>query len=156
MSKSTTIECPTCAGQGVYCDDCLSTGSITVVGPVAVFVEELHSQLAAATARAEAAEADAIHWVPVSECLPPTGRRVLAAYNDGRATMTIRTLHIPPHTVLCYGDYEEPEWDEESDASYFPGGWYEAVEDGEYAFIGPLSGTVTHWAQLPKLPEVQP
>ena len=56
MSKSTTIECPTCAGQGVYCDDCLSTGSITVVGPVAVFVEELHSQLAAATARADAAE----------------------------------------------------------------------------------------------------
>lgn len=118
-------------------------------------VTMLRQEFAEMQQRAETAEAMAIRWIPVAEALPPTELRVLACYNDGRATMTLRALYIPPHTVLSCGDYEEPEYDSETDESYFPGGWYEAVEEGEYAFIGPLSGTVTHWAQLPALPAVQ-
>ena len=100
----------------------------------------------------------AIEWIPVSDQFPTTKLRVLAAYNDGRTTTTIRALHIPPKTVIDYNDFDESEYDEETDQYYFPAGWYEAVESGEYAFVGPLDGTVTHWAQLPALPskEVQP
>ena len=98
----------------------------------------------------------AVRWVPVSEALPATELRVLVAYNDGRMTMILRALHIPALTVLCSDDYGDCEYAADTDATYCPGGWYEAVEEGEYAFVGPLSGTVTHWARLPKLPEVQP
>ena len=101
-----------------------------------------------------------ITWVPVSERLPDTELRVLAAYNDGRMTTTLRALYIPKFVVECY-EFEtdiETEYDETTDTTYYPGGWYEAVEEGEYAFIGPLDGTVTHWAKLPALPkqEAQP
>ena len=57
--KSTVIECPECAGhggEGVYCEDCLSTGRITVYGPPAEAIDQLRAQLAAAVARAEVAE----------------------------------------------------------------------------------------------------
>lgn len=109
--------------------------------------------------RAEALEAQAIQWTPVTEALPPTMLRVLAVYNDGRATMTIRALHLAAREAICWEwtNFDEPiDYDEETGQGYYPEGWYEAVEDGEYAFIGPLSGTVTHWAHMPKLPEPQP
>lgn len=105
--------------------------------------------------RAETAEAHAITWIPAGQQLPPTELGVLAAYSDGMTTTTIRALYIPPLAVLCYGDHEEPEYDAETESAYYPGGWYETAEEGEYTFYGPLSGTVTHWAALPKLPEVQ-
>ena len=98
----------------------------------------------------------AVRWVPVSEALPATELRVLVAYNDGRMTIILRALHIPARTVLCQEYCEGCEYDEDIDATYYRCGWYEAMEEGEYALVGPLSGTVTHWARLPKLPEVQP
>ena len=58
--KTTTIECPECAGhggEGVYCDECLSTGRLTVTGAAAEAIEELRAALAAAEQRVEAAEA---------------------------------------------------------------------------------------------------
>ena len=60
--KSTVIECPECAGhggEGVYCEDCLSTGRITVYGPPAEAIDQLRADLAAERQRAEAAEKDA-------------------------------------------------------------------------------------------------
>ena len=65
--KTTTIECPECAGhggEGVYCDECLSTGRLTVTGAAAEAIEELRAALAAAVARAEAAERE-LAAVPV-------------------------------------------------------------------------------------------
>jgi hypothetical protein len=106
--------------------------------------------------RAEAAEARAVNWTPVAEALPQTELRVLACYTDGRMSIILRALYIPARTVLCYEDFEDSKYDEETGAIYYPGGWYEAIEEGEYTFAGPLSGTVTHWAHMPKLPEVQP
>ena len=97
-----------------------------------------------------------VTWIPVADSLPQTELRVLAVYSDDRRKMILRAIHIPPKTIFCYGEHEESEYDEETDAIYYPGGWYEAVESGEYAFVGPLAGSVTHWAQLPALPEVQP
>ena len=60
--KSTVIECPECAGhggEGIYCEDCLSTGRITVYGPPAEVIDQLRAELAAERQRAEAAEKDA-------------------------------------------------------------------------------------------------
>ena len=95
-----------------------------------------------------------ITWIPVAERLPDTELRVLAAYNDGRMTTTIRALHIPRFAVQCdYNPDMELDYNPDTDLTYYPGGWYEACEEGEYSFIGPLTGTVTHWAKLPALPE---
>jgi len=57
--KSTVIECPECAGhggEGIYCEDCLSTGRITVYGPPAEVIDQLRAELAAERQRAEEAE----------------------------------------------------------------------------------------------------
>lgn len=58
--KSTFIECSECAGhggEGIYCEECLSTGHIVVCGPAAEVIDQLRADLAAATQRAEEAEA---------------------------------------------------------------------------------------------------
>ena len=106
--------------------------------------------LMVATHRAEAAEADT--WTPVAELLPEPDRRVLAVYIEEQKPVIIRAVHLPAKYAACYDEYEEAEYDEETDTLYFPGGWYEAMESGEYAYTGPLSGQVTFWADLPALP----
>ena len=101
-----------------------------------------------------------ITWIPVPERLPATMLRVLAAYNDGRMTTTIRALHIPARTVTC-SEYnvdmvEIADYDEATGDYYYPPGWYECVESADdYSYIGPLTGTVTHWALPPALPKVE-
>lgn len=122
-------------------------------------ITELEAQLAAMTTRAETAEArPGVTWIATRDQLPPPELRVLAVHNDGRMTMILRALYIPRFTVV--EDYDadiESDYDPDSQLGYYPEGWYEAVENDGYAFIGPLTGTVTHWAKLPKLPqEVQP
>lgn len=94
-----------------------------------------------------------VTWIPVAERLPDTMLRVLAVYVKDGATTTIRALHVAAHEAICWGfDFDEAVYDAEEDKYYYPEGWYEAMEDGEFAFIGPVDGTVTHWAQLPALP----
>ena len=101
-----------------------------------------------------------ITWIPVAERLPDTELRVLAAYNDGRMTTTIRALHIPASTVAC-SEYnvdmvEIADYDEATGNYYYPAGWYECVESADdYSYIGPLTGTVTHWALPPALPKME-
>lgn len=103
--------------------------------------------------RAEAAER-AVTWIPVAERLPEPDLRVLAVYSEeGRKRTIIRALYLPPKYATCDTEYEEAVYDHETDQLYFPGGWYEATEGGEYAFVGPMEGTVTHWMQLPALPD---
>ena len=113
------------------------------------------AQMADAIKRAEAAEAEAnaITWIPVAERSPEPDLRVLAVYSEeGHRRTIIRALYLPPKYAACYEEYEEAVYDQDTDQVYFPGGWYEATEDGEYAFVGPMGGTVTHWMQLPALP----
>lgn len=112
-----------------------------------------------ASLRAELAAMTTVTWIPISDQLPPPQLRVLAAWNDGRMTTMLRALYIPQYAVACdYNPDMELDYDPDTEMAYYPAGWYEAVDNGEYAFISPLTGTVTHWAKLPKLPaqEVQP
>ena len=100
--------------------------------------------------RAEAAEAGT--WTPVTELLPEPDRRVLAVYCEEHNRVIIRAVHLPAKYAACYEEYEEAVYDEGTDQLYFPEGWYEATESCEYAYVGPLSGQVTHWTDLPALP----
>ena len=114
---------------------------------------KMETDLDAAMRRAEAAEARAATWIPIAERLPDTMLRVLAVYVKDSVTTTIRALHIAAHEAICWGyDFDEAIYDAEEDKYYYPEGWYEAMEDGEFAFVGPMQGMVTHWAQLPALP----
>jgi hypothetical protein len=114
-------------------------------------IRELMIELQQARQRAEVAEASS-NWTPVEELLPEPDVRVLAVYSEGQRPIVIRAVHLPAKYAACYEEYEEAEYDEETDTLYFPGGWYEAIESAEYAYIGPMSGTVTHWQPLPALP----
>lgn len=115
-------------------------------------IRGLRATLVAQQQRAEAAEAHAVTWIDVTERLPEPDRRVLAVYREDYKTVIIRAVHLPAKYAACYEEYEEAEYDEETDTLYFPGGWYEAMESAEYAYIGPVSGTVTHWKEMPTLP----
>jgi len=133
-------------------------------------IEELQQQLDIATQRwweyeqayntqrqrAEAAEARVVNWISTEERLPETQLRVLAVMlYDGRKPRIIRAMHIPAKTVECL-DWEFNDavvYDSESERHYFGAGWYELMEEGEYDYVGPLSDSVTHWAEMPELPE---
>ena len=106
--------------------------------------------------RAEAAEARVVNWISAEDRLPETQLRVLAVMlYDGRKPRIIRAMHIPAKTVECL-DWEFNDavvYDSESERHYFGAGWYELMEEGEYDYVGPLSDSVTHWAEMPELPE---
>ena len=91
--KSTVIECPECAGhggEGIYCEDCLSTGRITVYGPPAEVIDQLRAELAAERQRAEAAEKDA---------------NELRADNEMNARYAARALHAEAALAAVLPDF---------------------------------------------------
>jgi len=152
--KSTVIECPECAGhggEGIYCEDCLSTGRITVYGPPAEVIDQLRAELAAERQRAEAAEKDA---------------NELRADNEMNARYAARALHAEAErdqllSHLADTDQSSMERIAQIDAleaalAAVPVGAIrqviEAVEDGPYD-EAPIP-EVKRW--LAQQPEVQP
>ena len=118
--------------------------------------DELAEDASRERQRAEAAEARVVNWISTEERLPETQLRVLAVMlYDGRKPRIIRAMHIPAKTVECL-DWEFNDavvYDSESECHYLGAGWYELMEEGEYYYVGPLSDSVTHWAEMPELPE---
>jgi len=118
--------------------------------------DELAEDASRERQRAEAAEARVVNWISAEDRLPETQLRVLAVMlYDGRKPRIIRAMHIPAKTVECL-DWEFNDavvYDSESERHYFGAGWYELMEEGEYDYVGPLSDSVTHWAEMPALPE---
>ena len=118
--------------------------------------DELAEDASRERQRAEAAEARVVNWISTEERLPETQLRVLAVMlYDGRKPRIIRAMHIPAKTVECL-DWEFNDavvYDSESECHYLGAGWYELMEEGEYDYVGPLSDSVTHWAEMPELPE---
>ena len=108
-------------------------------------------------------------WVPVSERLPETEKRVLVAITR-HSEYTGKDYHLTTCAIyedgnvnvedscwMCeYGYYEE-----ESDITYIPKGWYEFheygnIEEDGIGLIGCdncLIDEVTHWMPLPELPQ---
>ena len=97
-------------------------------------------------------KAQSVTWILAAERLPEPDLRVLAVYKGEYKSVVIRAIYLPAKYAACYGDYDESVYDEETDQSYYPEGWYEAVEEQEYSFYGPLPNAVTHWQPLPALP----
>jgi len=96
-----------------------------------------------------------VAWVTVSERLPESGRTVLATYqNPFGKVRRIRAEYIAAKAREASADYDsDVEYDEETDASYWPAGWYECVDNwDEYSHIAVVEGEVTHWMPLPSAP----
>jgi hypothetical protein len=93
-------------------------------------------------------------WVPVAERLPKPGQYVLAVfrYSTGKQVV-IRAMHAPPKTLSeeDYGEFlTDPDYDEATDTTYWPEGWYECNENEETHWQ--VHEEVTHWMPLPEVP----
>jgi hypothetical protein len=100
--------------------------------------------------RAElAAMRDATAWIPCFERLPEPGQPVLVAIGKS----VLRAMHAP-HLTLSEDDWGEFEphadYDEVTDRTYWPEGWYESDQHEERQFR--LEREPTHWMPLPQLP----
>jgi hypothetical protein len=96
-------------------------------------------------------------WIPVAERLPKPGQYVLVVfrYSTGKQVV-IRAMHAPRHTLSedDYGEFvtEGADYDEATDTTYWPEGWYECNENEETHWQ--VHEKVTHWMPLPETPSV--
>lgn len=70
-------------------------------------------------------------WIPIADRLPKPGMPVLVACGK----KALRAAHAPHLTLDCdqWGEFEPDggEYDEATDATYWPEGWYEWNEHEE-------------------------
>ena len=93
--------------------------------------------------------------VAVSERLPEPSVKVLAHYLNGLGKgRTICAIWVPAKTRSDgYHDDDYTEYDEESDAFYWPEGWYEAIENwDDFGYVRVDEGEVIYWQTLPTWP----
>ena len=108
-------------------------------------------------------------WIPVGERLPETEKRVLVAITR-HSEYTGKDFHLTTCAIYEDGNVnvedscwmcEDGYYDEESDITYVPKGWYEFheygnIEEDGIGLIGwdnCLIDEVTHWMPLPELPK---
>jgi hypothetical protein len=104
-----------------------------------------------------AAQRQPHEWIAVDECMPEPGAYVLAVfrYTTGKQRV-IRAMHAPQKTLSedDYGEFvtEGADYDETTDTTYWPEGWYECNENEETHWQ--VHEEVTHWMPLPAAPSV--
>ena len=102
-----------------------------------------------AAAKAETA------WIPVA-VLPAPCLKVIATYVNRRGNRrTIMAKWIPGKTEEAHSlDDEFGEYDEATDTTYVPEGWYECINNlDDYTFVAVGEGAITHWMPLPEAPD---
>lgn len=102
-----------------------------------------------AAAKAETA------WIPVA-VLPAPCLKVIATYvNRLGNRRTIMAKWVPGKTEEAHSlDDEFGEYDEATDTTYVPEGWYECINNlDDYTFVAVSEGVITHWMPLPKAPD---
>jgi hypothetical protein len=104
-----------------------------------------------------AAQRQPHEWIAVDECMPEPGAYVLAVfrYTTGKQRV-IRAMHAHQKTLSedDYGEFvtEGADYDEATDTTYWPEGWYECNENEETHWQ--VHEEVTHWMPLPAAPSV--
>ena len=102
-----------------------------------------------AAAKAEAA------WMP--EAVPPQPcMKVIATYvNSLGNRRTIMAKWVPGKTEEAHPlDDEFGEYDEATDTTYAPEGWYEVIDNlDDCTFVAVSEGVITHWMPLPEAPD---
>lgn len=95
-------------------------------------------------------------WISVEERLPEPMKVVLVRQRTGcqDKSVTVIGQWIPALTEEADADAVDwLDYDEATDASYVPEGWYEMqVNWGEYSSIY-IHEAVTHWMPLPEPPK---
>lgn len=102
-----------------------------------------------AAAKAETA------WIPVA-ALPAPCLKVIATYvNSLGNRRTIMAKWVPGKTEEAHSlDDEFGEYDEATDTTYAPEGWYEVIDNlDDCTFVAVREGVITHWMPLPEAPD---
>lgn len=97
-----------------------------------------------------------VTWIPVTERFPTElgndGLPKPVLCTDGQ--QTYKAYYVGHRQVNCEdaGYTCETDWDEETDAEYWPEGWYEcASEQMDADWV--LGAIITHWMLIPELPK---
>lgn len=93
-------------------------------------------------------------WTPVSEGKPKSGKHVFVTCEFGSGEYVCDAFWADKFSVECSidpdidPDYED--YDEETDAFYFPEGWWEIIKNwGDYSYVA-ICDRVTAWMPLPE------
>lgn len=90
-------------------------------------------------------------WTPVSEGKPKSGKHVFVTCEFGSGEYVCDAFWADKFSVECSMESDiDPDYDEETDAFYFPEGWWEIVKNwGDYSYIA-IYDRVTAWMPKPK------
>lgn len=97
-------------------------------------------------------------WIDVNEELPRSQHTVLAYYlNDCNKGRTVKAMYVEPFEILAEDFYEDwmdfdCDYSDAEDKYYVKSGWYESVENGDYAYYE-INDKVLFWKELPKEPK---
>ena len=94
-------------------------------------------------------------WIPIA-VLPAPCLKVIATYvNSLGNRRTIMAKWVPGKTEEAHSlDDEFGEYDEATDATYAPEGWYEVINNlDDCTFVAVSEGVITHWMPLPEAPD---
>ena len=93
-------------------------------------------------------------WIPVA-VLPAPCLKVIATYANRLGNRrTIMAKWVPGKTEEAHSlDDEFGEYDEATDTTYAPEGWYEVIDNfDDCTFVAVSEGVITHWMPLPEAP----
>ena len=97
-------------------------------------------------------------WIDMNKELPKSRHTVLAYYKNcytkGR---TVKAIYVEPFDILAEDFYEDwmdfdCDYSDEKDNYYVKSGWYESIENGDYAYYK-INDRVLFWKELPKEPK---
>ena len=98
-------------------------------------------------------------WIPCSERLPDTSRKVIAYYkNEYGKDRQVMAFHAGKFDVESGSDDEHTDYCERGDTYYLPEGWHEVIENwDDYSSVA-ISCEITHWKErcaYPEAPKVE-